>query len=169
MTRRELTGFRDQAYSAWHRSLSDSLSFMDIDWIEWCKTCYRPLALYELAVDNGAQDGKQTWVTRKIATSAGLKGFLVLYAKDQRGFVSGFRVRQLAPVEATEFTSYTLEAWAQFLYGLRWCHPISRTTRLAVLASGPRCATCGGQPDGTYRDGSPHFTCIHPAVYGTAS
>lgn len=126
MTNRERTGWRDHAYSVWHRELSDSLSFMDIDWIEWCKTCYRRLAVYELAVDNGRNDDKQCWVTRELAKSANLKGFLVLYTRERNGLITKFRVRDLAPREADEFTVYTPDQWADRLYALRWCHPLSK-------------------------------------------
>ena len=147
MTNRERTGWRDYAYSAWHRSLSDSLSFMDVDWIEWCKTCYKRLAIYELAVDNGKNDGKQCWVTRELAKSANLKGFLVLYSKDQDSRITSFRVRQLAPAEQTEFTIYTPDQWAERLYALRWCHPLTRQAQplpapIAARRPARECPAC---------------------------
>lgn len=149
MSNFERTDWRDAAYSHWHRSLSDSLSFMDIDWIEWCKTCYRRLAIYELALDNGKKDGKECWVTRELAKSAGIKGFLVLYSKNRSGQIAGFRVRQLAPSEQTEFTRYAPSEWADYLYRLRWCHPVSMDSLPADPAPEPvvvRCPKCKAPP-----------------------
>lgn len=157
MSNVERTGWRDYAYSAWHRSLSDSLSFMDIDWIEWCKTCFKRLAVYELAVDNGRNDQKQCWVTREIAKAAGLKGFLVLYTKDRDNHISRFRVRELAPRESGEFIVYTPEQWADKLYALRWCHPVARPPTDIRLAPAAHL-------HGWARDPSGEWVCAYCGV-----
>lgn len=129
MTNRERTGFRDGAYSAWHRKLDDRLSFLDVDWIERCDACKRILAVYELAYDNGHQDGKAAWATKRLAQGqsdgrGSAKGYVVLY-QTQGVRVTGFRVRQVHPREQADFTAYTPDEWAQQLYALRWCHPIT--------------------------------------------
>lgn len=126
MTNVEVTGWRDQAYSEWHRTLPDSLGFIDIDWIEWCSACFKRLAVYELAVDNGKNDTKKCSITRGIASALGVKGFLVLYRKDRYKRIDRFRVRELAPVERNAFTTLTPDEWADRLYALRWCHPVSK-------------------------------------------
>lgn len=149
MSNTERTGFRDYAYSRWHRSLDDRLSFMDVDWIEWCKSCYRLLAIYELALDNGRNDAKQIWVTQKLAKLASLKGYLVLYSKDHDNQVTQFRVRQLAPSETNQFTVFTPAQWAEKLYALRWCHPLTAPKAAEHLhgwakdVNGFYCVHCG--------------------------
>ena len=99
---------------------------------------------------------KQCWVTRELAKSAGLKGFLVLYSKGRDGRIERFRVRQLAPTEAGDFTVYTPAEWADRLYALRWCHPLTRTK---AEAAPHMCAWA--------KDSAGSFYCIHcGAKYG---
>lgn len=124
---------RDLAYSAWHRQLDNRLSFLDIDWIERCDACKRPLAVCELAFDNGSQDGHAFYTTQRVARALDMadregtvRGFLVLYSKDSSGRINAFRVRELHPRESADFTRRTPEEWAQLLYRLRWCHPLAQ-------------------------------------------
>lgn len=134
MTNRERTGFRDQAYSTWHRQLDDRLSFLDIDWVERCDTCKRPLAICELALDTG-RDDKAYYTTQRLAKALDafdrqgtVRGFVVLYGKNPRGQITGFRVREVHPRE-TDFVPFTIDQWAKRLYSLRWCHPVTPKPR----------------------------------------
>lgn len=152
MANRERTGWRDFAYSKWHRELDDRLSFLDIDWIERCDSCKRILAVCELAVDTG-RDDKNYWATQRIARALDaadrqgtVKGFVVLYRKDGSNVITGFRVRQVHPAE-TDLVSLTPAEWAQRLYKLRWCHPI------AVAALPP------GHLHQWLRDGAGEWVC----------
>lgn len=171
MTNRERTGFRDAAYSAWHRSaLVDSAQFMDIDWIERCHTCHHTLAIYETAFDNGKQDAKAYYATREIALRAGLPGFLVLYQTDRSGRISAFRVKRIAPGEPDDdFVVFTPDEWAERLRRFRICHPIARREQTPPTSEPVRCATCGAAPTGKYGDGSPRFSCYHAPLYREAS
>lgn len=133
MANRERTGWRDFAYSKWHRELDDRLSFLDIDWVERCDSCKRPLAVCELAVDNGRNDDHAYFTTQRIARALDqadrqgtVRGFLVLYSKDPSNGITGFRIKQVHPT-MSEFVAMSPQSWAERLYRMRWCHPVSRT------------------------------------------
>ncbi len=96
MSRHERYGTRDLAYSAWHRTLDDELTYIDVDACEYCSRCRQPLALIETARDVG-QSFKATSVLRALATLCGLPAFLVLYEVGESADVSQFRVRTVAP------------------------------------------------------------------------
>lgn len=123
MSRQERSGWRDQAYSRWHRSLPYPLDFLDIDWIEFCHECDRIFAVYELCA-NIDQFDKVATQTTVIAERLGVPGFLVLYeAADSN--IHRFRIRRLtAPV--TPFKELTPAQWARQLVALRTCHPVQR-------------------------------------------
>jgi hypothetical protein len=101
VSRLERTGWRDQAYSRWHRSLDrhNRLKTIDLDWIEYCGRCMQPLALFELCADLERTDKAYT-VTRNLSLLAGLPAWCVLYkpSTDGEGLVT-VRVKQIAPVE----------------------------------------------------------------------
>lgn len=163
MPNRERTGWRDYAYSAWHRTLSDRLSFLDLDWVERCDSCSRILAVYELAVDGG-RDDKAYWTTQQVARRLDLterqgtvRGYVVLYTKSGSD-ITGFRVKRIHPDPQDKYTAMTPDEWADNLYRLRWCHPLTRP-QVAPAVVGPRCFTCGSPPSGTFTDGSPRFSC----------
>ena len=52
MTRYEKTWKRDLTYSLWHRKLEDEITMIDIDSVEYCPTCFEPLALLESQKEN---------------------------------------------------------------------------------------------------------------------
>lgn len=122
MSRHELTGRRDLAYSRWHRTLDDHLTYVDVDCCEYCARCYTPLALVETAKDYG-QAVKPAYVTANLAERAGIPAFVVLYAVlgDE---VVGLRVRRIVPKPPTAFRPFTPDEWAQYLRSLRRCHPM---------------------------------------------
>lgn len=172
MTNRERSGIRDLAYSTWHRkALSDDASFIDIDWVEWRKSCYRTLAVYETAYDNGRNDSKPYFVIQRLAKLARINGYLVLYAKDG-ATVTGFRVKRVYPRLDDEFVRFTPAQWAEHLRRLRMeCgHAIAAPPdELPVTIASLGCATCGRPPDGLWRDGSPIYRCSHPPVTGIST
>lgn len=95
--------------------------------------------------------------TQRLAKDSSTPAYLVLYHKDGRGRVDGLRVRQLWPKDEHEFTRYTPDQWAERLFALRRCHPLT-------MKRASTCATCGSLPTGTFNDGSPRYSCgPHPA------
>jgi hypothetical protein len=86
-------------FSEYHRKF-DGLAGLDLDFIEICKKCQEPLAMFETAVDKG-QTYKTTTVTEKIARACKVPSFLVFYtpglAHDE---VTQFRIKKLTPVES---------------------------------------------------------------------
>lgn len=144
MSRVERTGWRDEAYSAWHRSLVDGLDFLDIDWIEYCHVCKRELAVYELCADIHQED-KVAYKTKDVAEKLGVPGFVVLYHVTN-GTVDGFRIRRLT-APASDWKNVSPETWARQLVALRTCHPIKSTPRPSGL---PWPNSQGQNPDGTW-------------------
>lgn len=82
MSRYERFGTRDLTFSSWHRSLPNSCTAIDIDFLEYCQRCRAPLALIELARDVG-QDFKATTVMERLAECANVRAYLVLYELDE--------------------------------------------------------------------------------------
>lgn len=104
MSDTEKYGFRDNAYSAWHRPLSvsrfidadaaEAMRLIDMDallgedmglhesdgttWVEFRRTSSWPLALIETAVDVG-QSNKVAYVTQNMARISDLPGAVTLY------------------------------------------------------------------------------------------
>lgn len=75
----ERYGERDLCFSGWHRyQLNKSLTMTDLDCVEYCQRCNKPLALIELAYDVG-QDKKWTRPIQELAKMAELPAYLVFY------------------------------------------------------------------------------------------
>lgn len=116
----ERYGTRDLAYSQWHRLQGDHLAYIDIDSLEYCNICKRPLALIELAQDVGQQH-KSTSVMKRLAFMSNLPAYLVLYKKPavDASEILGFRVKQLLPFQAADFLIMTPIEYRSFLNQLR--------------------------------------------------
>jgi len=119
VSREERFGTRDLTYSAWHRTLDDDLTYIDIDGLEYCRRCRAGLALLELAQDVG-QAFKATPVIRKHAEAAGIPAYLAFYKPNGKG-VESFRIAQLWP-KYTDLIVMTPAEYADFLRGLRSAH-----------------------------------------------
>ncbi len=120
MSQVEVLGFRNGAYSAWHRAASlrrfvatdeeaRLLSMVDLDghmWIEYGDHGRVPLLLMETAIDTG-QDIKPATVLRNFAEMSRLHAFVVLTTLSDRRNptdrrqrdIETFRVRQVWPKE----------------------------------------------------------------------
>ena len=130
MSDTERLGWRDLAYSAWHRPASTSrflgleratqLGMIDLDDVEYCRRCSEPLALIETAFDVG-HGLKATTVMRRLARRCQLPAVLALYAKDGADDISGFRVRSVEPA-GTRLVPVTPAAFAEGLWRLRQRH-----------------------------------------------
>ena len=108
-------------YSDWHYAQHDDLTAIDIDWIEYCRYCRRPLALVETAHDVG-QD-KSADVLRRIGEMASIPVWTALsreVAGRQR-----FRVRRVFPESGAGWRDLSSVEWYQVLAQYRTCHPIS--------------------------------------------
>lgn len=81
MSRWERYGTRDLTFSNWHRTaLPDYCSVIDLDFLEYCHRCRKPLALIELARDVG-QKHKPTRVMEELAKLAGIEAYLIIWQK----------------------------------------------------------------------------------------
>jgi hypothetical protein len=94
MSRLERTFLRCTAYSRWHRTLSADLSMVDLDAVEYCALCRRPLAFIETARDLG-QTFKPTTITQAVAAAHRAPALCVLYHLTAAGQIDRFRVREL--------------------------------------------------------------------------
>jgi hypothetical protein len=122
---------RDLTYSRWHRPEAirrflpyedaEALTCIDVDAVEACGDCSRPLALFELARDVG-QAWKATTIVAELARLANVPAYLVLYrvAGDD---IARFRTRQVAPRRSRELELAPAEyaAWLQSLRERHTC------------------------------------------------
>ena len=130
MSDRERYGQRDLTYSRWHRIDSIQryithkeawhLGMIDIDDCEYCRHCYEPLALIELAQDVG-QEYKPSMVTAKLAERANVPAFQVFYSKTKAGDISEFRLTSLSNTDYADAVLGPCE-FAQFLVSFHEKH-----------------------------------------------
>ena len=108
---------RDMAYSKWHRHLGDNVTSMDIDSVEYCKKCYSPLAIMEVAADVD-QKSKPFMLTLRIAKACNVPGYVVLYAaneeKEEKDCIVGLRVMKIYP-EISGFNHVSPNDYADWL------------------------------------------------------
>lgn len=130
MSNEERTGQRDLLYNDWHRRNSfarfmtlveaDRCAAIDVDFCEYCKKCYQPLALVE--TQRSRSFDKPYTVTRNLALLAGLKAFVVSYWATEDGLdIEGMKVQQVAPDLHAPVT-LAAPKWALHLYELRREH-----------------------------------------------
>lgn len=82
MSREERFGTRSPVYSRWHRyALPDSHGMIDLDGVEYCRTCNRTILLVEVARDVG-QAIKPATVLRNLANDANVMAIVLLYTPD---------------------------------------------------------------------------------------
>ncbi len=142
MAQEEKYGFRNSAFSAWHRvpSLSRFVSYQDamemamIDtdgapWMEYANGTKRVLLLLETAIDNG-QPYKATSVMRDLAEQADIPAFLVMirlsdhpnpaYPKERD--IAEFLYRRVWPDPYPGLKSASPHQWCAVMKGMReWC------------------------------------------------
>ena len=90
-------------FNEWHRRV-DGLAAVDVDLMEVCSKCYRPLLLIEHAFDKG-QTHKTCSVTIKLAKRSRIPAWLIFYNVP----VTKLRVQKLSPVlgELKSVSPYT--------------------------------------------------------------
>ena len=103
----------DLTYSKWHRNLADRLGMIDIDWVDYCRRCNRPIALTESVMDVG-QSFKSTVVLGELGRMCGLPVFLVMYDRLEGRGIRGFRVARICP-DRTSLRECSTEAWGHYL------------------------------------------------------
>lgn len=140
MSDQERYGFRNAAYSAWHRPDSVSryidleqaqlLGMIDLDvalYLEFDRRGYYPVALVEVAVDVG-QDHKCASVTQNLARLSELPAVLLLYklspnpnpTQPEVNDIQGFRFKKLYPLpDDTEWRPLTVSQWINLLIRIR--------------------------------------------------
>ncbi len=131
----ERWGTRPEEYSQWHRQFK-GLGFVDIDHVEMCKGCQKPLALIETARDIG-QDirQKKAFVTHNLAMMAGLPAWKLLY-KVEEGVVTQITYTCIYPGQQWGF-DYGVhvgspEQWSEVLYQLHKDHEEKSSCRVVT-------------------------------------
>jgi hypothetical protein len=127
---RERTFLRCTAYSRWHRTLSADLAMVDIDAVEFCARCLRPLAFVETSRDVG-QTFKPTTITQAVAAAHRAPALCVLYHLTAAGQIDRFRVRELPYGTWRILSPDQYAAYLRRLRDLHACH-ISKHRRGAT-------------------------------------
>jgi len=148
----ERTHHRSLIYSAWHRTdsirrfLEDrqahSLAMIDLDAIEYCRSCGQPLAFLELAYGNGDKWKAATIITN-LAMAQRRPAFVVYYLSGETPNpadptvpdIKEFRVRQMWPKPVKQqLVPMTPKAFAEWLWSLRSQHRCSEVSNVARLS-----------------------------------
>lgn len=98
MSEQERYGTRDQTFSRWHRypTLPRWCKAIDLDFLEFCAFCKRPLALIELAQDVG-QETKPTTVLQQLSQMSGVPAYCILYTGEEPDVIIAARIRRVEP------------------------------------------------------------------------
>jgi len=153
VTDHERTHHRSLIYSVWHRTNSVGrfvedrkaylLAMIDLDAIEYCRSCGQPLAFLELAYGNGDK-WKAATVMTKLAMAQGRPAFVVYYLSAETSNpadpsvpdIKEFRVRQMWPKSAKQhLVTMTPKAYAEWLWSFRNHHRCSEMSSAAQLDS----------------------------------
>lgn len=126
--RAEQTGKRNLCYSQWHRKLPFRVTMIDVDGLEYCQRCRKPLAVIETARDVG-QTVKPATVLAALAASAGISAYVLLYTVDEEAernsqwdrCITQFRMKRAYP-NPTEYYIRTPQQVAEFLTGIHDAH-----------------------------------------------
>lgn len=120
----ERTGVRCTAYSTWHRK-HPGLRMIDLDSIEVCRHCKRPLACIETARRGGKYTihTKPTTLTRHVAEGLQVPGYVLFYETDAAGtdLVGIVEVRQIAPLQGP-LQRLTPAEWSELLVQIHEAH-----------------------------------------------
>jgi hypothetical protein len=127
MSRYERYETRDLTFSRWHRyALTDRVTAIDLDMIEYCRRCRMPLALIETARDIG-QPRKPAPVMREVARLLNVVAWTVLYTPTAEpcrcngrfridGCVHGIEAMRIQQVHPTDVP---FEDWQPGEFGAR--------------------------------------------------
>ena len=81
MSRTETYGTRSWAWSVFHRCMPSPARMIDMDYLEFCDHCRKPLILGELAMDIG-QPFKATTILRSLAGTTKIPAILIFYKEE---------------------------------------------------------------------------------------
>ncbi len=140
MSNKERTGVRDLTYSEWHRQDNLKLllrplfatdtdanwhayecAMIDLDAVEWCRKCKRPVGLVE--VQRSAKPPKDATVTRTMADMLGIPAWSISYTatSDDPPEIIEFRVRELTSADRA-IQRMTPAGWAAHIWNLHERH-----------------------------------------------
>tara|TARA_R110002012_G_scaffold271837_2_gene457141 strand:- start:173 stop:589 length:417 start_codon:yes stop_codon:yes gene_type:complete len=120
MAREWYSNLKQEAYSRWHRKF-DGIAMIDVDSVEVCKHCTKPLAFIELAKDTG-QKFKAYTLTKKLALNFDVPGFVVFYKVDKNDDITKFRVKRIARTVGMLHENVTPKKWLDYLKELQEAH-----------------------------------------------
>ena len=120
MAREWYSHLKQEPYSKWHRKF-EGIAMIDVDSVEVCKHCYKPLAFVELAKDTG-QTFKAYKLTKKLALKFDVPGFVVFYKVDENNEIIRFRVKRIARTVGMLHENVKPEKWLAYLQQLQQEH-----------------------------------------------
>ena len=120
MAREWYSSLKQEPYSKWHRKF-EGIAMIDVDSVEVCKHCYKPLAFVELAKDTG-QTFKAYTLTKKLALKFDVPGFVVFYKVDENNEIIRFRVKRIARTVGMLHENVKPEKWLAYLQQLQQEH-----------------------------------------------
>ena len=120
MAREWYSHLKQEPYSKWHRKF-EGIAMIDVDSVEVCKHCYKPLAFIELAKDTG-QTFKAYTLTKKLALKFDVPGFVVFYKVDENNEIIRFRVKRIARTVGMLHENVKPEKWLAYLQQLQQEH-----------------------------------------------
>jgi len=120
MAREWYSHLKQEPYSKWHRKF-EGIAMIDVDSVEVCKHCYKPLAFVELAKDTG-QKFKAYTLTKKLALKFDVPGFVVFYKVDENNEIIRFRVKRIARTVGMLHENVKPEKWLAYLQQLQQEH-----------------------------------------------
>lgn len=121
MTQYERSGFRDQAFSSWHRPdagyLNRKCYFADIDWVEYYYESGgqpHPLAFYELKCKS-PNNNEKAEIATMLAQLCGVLAYLIFYDIGGDGYPETFHVKQVFPAEEKGFLTMVRQEMARYI------------------------------------------------------
>lgn len=120
MAREWYSSLKQEPYSRWHRKF-DGIAMIDVDSVEVCPQCTKPLAFIELAKDTG-QKFKAYTLTKKLALKFDVPGFVVFYKVDKNDDITKFRVKRIARTVGMLHENVTPTKWLDYLKELQEAH-----------------------------------------------
>ena len=120
MAREWYSHLKQEPYSKWHRKF-EGIAMIDVDSVEVCKHCYKPLAFVELAKDTG-QTFKAYTLTKKLALKFDVPGFVVFYKVNENNEIIRFRVKRIAKTVGMLHENVKPEKWLAYLQQLQQEH-----------------------------------------------
>lgn len=120
-------GNGDRRFNDWHYSLPRDWWYIDLDGMEVCSRCRRPLLLYEVTRD----PQKATTILSRLSQAADIPAVLMLLPDGDEPLADDTVVRWRL-LGAREWSHASLLGWKDHLAHLRAAHDASAHTTAAV-------------------------------------